>query len=96
MRYDEPNGSYYSARYAERKRAQERAQDAAAGPRPCNRCPTTCAPGSIFCPEHTAEYAELCKTGDIDVCREFCQRTYWPPIPEAPARRRSGARGRRT
>lgn len=36
-RHLEPNGSYYSARYAERKRAAERERDAR-GPRPPVKC----------------------------------------------------------
>ncbi len=72
------NASSWSARYAERKRAAQRARDAASGPSPCNRCPSTQATGSIFCAEHAAEYERLCDAGDIDACSAFRQRTYWP------------------
>lgn len=78
-RHHEPNASYYSARYAERKRAAERAQDAAAGPRPCNRCRAACTPNSIFCAIHATAYLKLLSSGATpDVCAEFCRRTYWP------------------
>jgi hypothetical protein len=60
-RHHEPNGSYYSARYAERKRAAQRARDAL--PRrdePCRACGN---------PVPSLEMDTLCKT-----CRdEFCR-----------------------
>jgi hypothetical protein len=78
-RHREPNASYYSTRYAERKRAAERARDAAAGPRTCNRCPVVSAPASIFCVGHAAEYDALMKSGaSPDACSEFCRRIHWP------------------
>jgi hypothetical protein len=74
-----PNASHYSARYAERKRAAQRARDAAAGPSPCNRCPTPQASGSIFCAAHQAEYDALAESGAApSECFKFCERTYWP------------------
>ena len=77
------NASHFSARYAERKRAAERASDAASGPRPCNKCPETSELGSIFCKNHGAEYAELrvrFERGEVafDDLAAFCDRTYWP------------------
>lgn len=78
-RHLEPNASHYSAQYAERKRAAERARDAAAGPGPCNHCATVRAPGSIFCAQHAAEYEALTDSGaSVDECGAFCERTYWP------------------
>ena len=79
-RHLEPNASHYSARYAERKRAAQRARDAAAGPRTCNRCPSVSAKGSIFCTAHAAEYSALCDRPGVtvDECSEFCQRAHWP------------------
>jgi len=75
----EPNASYYSARYAERKRAAERARDAHAPATSCNRCENIRAPGSIFCTAHADEYATIVASGaTADECSEFCQRTYWP------------------
>ena len=75
----EPNASYYSARYAERKRAAERARDAHAPAQSCNRCENIRAPGSIFCTAHADEYATIVASGaTADECSEFCQRTYWP------------------
>lgn len=82
-RHLEPNASHYSARYAERKRAAQRARDMAAPPPPCLHCPTTHAPGSLFCAEHAAEYdrrLERAKAGEMSFqeCVSFCERTYWP------------------
>lgn len=78
-RHHEPNASHYAARYAERKRATERALDAASRPSPCNHCPTPRTTGSIFCATHAAEYSTLCGSGVSSVaCAEFCRRTYWP------------------
>lgn len=79
-RQQEPNVSHYSARYAERKRAQERTRDAAAPPRTCNRCATVAVKGSIFCAEHASEYAALLSRPDVtpDECSAFCQRSHWP------------------
>lgn len=82
-RRDEHNASHYSARYAERKRAAERARDANAGPSPCNRCPEPQVPGAIFCAEHCAEYARMLSklhSGGTSVAAltAFCERTYWP------------------
>jgi hypothetical protein len=82
MAYDrnEPNASYYSARYAERKRQAEQTRDAAAGPRTCNKCQNVTKIGSIFCDQHAAEYDALRqKRGvSIDLLSDFCQRTHWP------------------
>lgn len=79
MARHEPNASYYSARYAERKLAAQRARDAAAPPRTCNRCPAVCEPGSIFCAEHAAEFVRLRESGaSPEACTEFCNRTHWP------------------
>jgi hypothetical protein len=78
-RIDEPNASHYSARYWEMKRAQERARDAAAGPRPCNKCSAIALPSSLFCSQHAAEYDRLLASGaSVQECSDFCQRTYWP------------------
>lgn len=82
---EQPNASYYSTRYAERKRAAERVQDAAAPPRTCNRCPERCAGMSIFCAEHMAAYEAMCrkaKRGETSYedCLQFCQRTHWPEV----------------
>jgi hypothetical protein len=74
------NASHYSARYAERKRAAQRAADLNPPPRPCNRCPSVSAPGSIFCAGHAAEYAELVRGGDVEACARFCRRTYWGEV----------------
>lgn len=84
-RRDEPNASYFSARYAERKRAAER--QAPYRPSPCLRCSTTQAKGSLFCPEHKAEYEKLTAAAKaagwtpetMQACEDFAQRTYWPP-----------------
>lgn len=54
-RRDEPNASYYSARYAERKRAADRARDAA--PRkaePCMAC------GVLIPPERMRIRCDVC------------------------------------
>lgn len=78
-RHHEPNASYYSTRYAERKHAAQRVRDAASGPRTCNRCPAASAAGSVFCAEHGAEYDALCESGaSMGVTQEFCRRTHWP------------------
>jgi hypothetical protein len=73
------NASHHSARYAERKRAAERARDAAAGPSPCNRCAVPQVSGSIFCAMHRKEYEALLASGTSPgACAEFCRRTHWP------------------
>lgn len=85
-RHHEPNASHYSARYAERKRAAERARDAARSPSPCNRCPTPQMAGSIFCADHAAEHTELVRAAQtsgwapeaVQAASDFCRRTYWP------------------
>lgn len=78
-RHGEPNSSYYSARYAERKRAAERSRDAVAKPGPCNKCQADRVGMEIFCRAHQAEYDALCASGaSIDECAAFCRRTYWP------------------
>lgn len=78
-RHHEPNASHYSARYAERKRAVREVREGAAGPSPCNRCPTPRTDGSIFCEAHAIEHAALVTSGaSFDVCAGFCRRTYWP------------------
>ncbi len=78
-RRHEPNASHYSARYWERKRAAERARDAAMGPQPCLRCPEPQAPGSLFCPAHAEQHRALLESRDFDAALALCQRTYWPP-----------------
>ena len=72
-RYNEPNASHYSARYAERKRAAERARDMQPRkPEPCKRpgCQMLQAPGSLHCANCTAEYHKACEnlslTSDVD------------------------------
>lgn len=66
-----------------KERRIERARDAAALPRTCNRCPEVCAKGSIFCDAHRAEYAALCDRamrGEIthEQAIAFTARTHWP------------------
>lgn len=76
-----PNASHYSARYAERKRARERAFDATVRHNPCLHCNQAQLPGSLFCADHAAEYKSICdSTSDISDTRwqKFTQRTYWP------------------
>lgn len=77
-RHTEPNASHFSARYAARKLAAQRARDASAGPSPCNHCRTPRAPGSIFCAAHAVAYTELLAKQDFEACARFCARTYWP------------------
>jgi hypothetical protein len=50
---DEPNASYYSARYAERKRAAERARDEKGyAPSCCALCARVAAPMCLLCVRH--------------------------------------------
>lgn len=53
---DQPNASHFSARYAERKRAAERARDAQPkGPCPCRRC------GALIPPNEMRNLCALCQ-----------------------------------
>jgi hypothetical protein len=75
------NASQWSARYAERKRAAQRARDAASAPRTCNRCATLSVSGSIFCQAHADEYEALTKSGlPVDQILKFTERTHWPKL----------------
>lgn len=56
MRHDEPNASFYSARYAERKRAAERARDEKGyAPSCCALCDRVAATSCLLCVRHDAE-----------------------------------------
>jgi hypothetical protein len=53
---DEPNASHFSARYAERKRAAERARDEKGyAPSCCALCDRVAAPMCMLCVRHDAE-----------------------------------------
>lgn len=61
-RHDEPNASYYSSRYAERKRAAERERDAR-GPRPSVKCSRPSCENlhafDIYCADCREEFERL-------------------------------------
>ena len=66
-RHHEPNASHYSARYAERRRAAERARDAQ-GPRQRKCSRSTCAQvvtRDHLCAECRGEYERLRASGDF-------------------------------
>jgi hypothetical protein len=74
MRHDEPNASHFSARYAERKRAAERARDARpAQPRPCNACGVLLAPQLMLirCDACQAEHKRIAMADGFDAAEEW-------------------------